>query len=287
MNQKLIGIFLAAIMLMSVGTFFFAGPLSNQSNNGNDASQAPGFETIPGTKMSHELNSLQDGLAMTPDGVNVASYVDYSRVYGTPLQALAPNITVVYSVYNSMMYKRYSAYNETQSFGFEAHAIYPEVINFKYATTQPYNGYYILSRPDLGGQIYNVVGSPMLFGDRGALEQVIDVTSGNLESSTDFERIMPYIETGAEYQLLTSADSIAALHYLEFKATDEGNNYTRTEVFVEPQQSLLENISALEANSTERGLIYNVTSYDEENVTKVVITANATEFYNLALEQLR
>jgi len=44
---------------------------------------------------------------------------------------------------------------------------------------------------------------------------------------------------------------------------------------------------SLEANSTERGLAYNVTSYDSDNVTKVMITTNATNFYNLALEQLR
>lgn len=283
--QKAIGIFLAAIMLMSIGTFFFAGPLSNQSNNRNDASQAPGFDTIPGTKVNQELNSLQDGLSMTPEGIAVASYVDYSRVYGTPLQVLAPNITDVYSVYNSMIMQRYSAYNDSGDFGFEAHIIYPEVINFEYMLSeQPYNGYHMLSR---NGQIYNIVGSPMLLGPQDSLKQVIDVTSGNLESSTDFERIMPYIEAGAEYQLLTSTDSIAAQHYLEFRSADEGNTYTRTEVFVEPQQSLLENIRALEANSTERGLAYNVTSYDSDNVTKVMITTNATNFYNLALEQLR
>ncbi|WP_256622997.1 hypothetical protein [Methanolobus chelungpuianus] len=285
MNTKAISLFLAVIMLMSIGTYFFAGPLSKQSNNQNDASQAPGFDTIPGTKVNHQLNSLQDGLSMTPEGVTVASYVDYSRVYGTPLEVLAPNITDVYSVYGSMIVKRYAAYNNTEDFGFEAHVIYPEVINFEYMLAeQPYNGYYLLSR---NGQIYNIVGSPMLLGPQDSLQQVIDVASGNLESSRDFERIMPYIEAGAEYQMLTSADTVAGQHYMEFRAADEGNTYTRTEVFVEPQQSLLENISALEANSTERGLAYNVTSYDSDNVTKVMITTNATNFYNLALEQLR
>ncbi|AFV25063.1 hypothetical protein Mpsy_2864 [Methanolobus psychrophilus R15] len=282
MNQKLIGIFLAAIMLMSIGTFFFAGPLSNQSNNGNDASQAPGFETIPGTKMSHELNSLQDGLAMTPEGVTVVSYVDYSRVYGTPLQILAPNITDVYSVYNSMIIKRYSAYNTTEDFAFEAHVINPEVINFEYMLAeQPYNGYYMLSR---NGQVYNIVGNPMLLGPQESLQQVIDVKSGTLGSSGDFERIMPYIEDGAEYQMLTSADRLAEQHYMEFRYTADGN-YTRTEVFVEPQQNLLDNITALGANSSERGLAYNITTHDDANITKVIVTTNASNFYSLALEQ--
>jgi hypothetical protein len=282
MNQKYIGIFLAAIMLMSIGTFFFAGPLSNQSNNGNDASQAPGFETIPGTKMSHELNSLQDGLAMTPEGVTIVSYVDYSRVYGTPLQILAPNITDVYSVYNSMIIKRYSAYNTAEDFAFEAHVINPEVINFNYMLSeQPYNGYYMLSR---NGQVYNIVGNPMLLGPQESLKQVIDVKSGTLENSGDFERIMPYIEAGAEYQMLTSADRLAEQHYMEFRYTADGN-YTRTEVFVEPEQSLLDNITALGANSSERGLAYNITTHDDANITKVIVTTNASNFYSLALEQ--
>lgn len=283
MNTKAISLFLAIIMLMSIGTYFFAGPLSNQNGNDqNDASNAPGFDTIPGTKVSHELNSLQDGLNMTPDDVTVASYVDYSRVYGTPLQVLAPNITDVYSVYNSMIVQRYAAYNNTGDFGFEAHVIYPEVINFEYMLSeQPYNGYYMLSR---NGQVYNIVGSPMLLGPQESLKQVIDVTSGNLESSTDFERILPYTEAGAEYQMLTSADTLAEQHYMEFMYTAADGNYTRTEVFVEPKQSLLDNVTALEANSTERDLVYNVTNYDE-NVTKVVITTNASNFYNLALEQ--
>jgi hypothetical protein len=283
MNQKLISIFLAGIMLLSIGTYFFAGPLSDQNNNdSNDASQAPGFETIPGTKMKHELNSLQDGLNMTPQGVSVVSYVDYSKVYGTPLQILAPNITDVYSVYNAMIIKRYSAYNTSGDFAFEGHVITPEVINFEYMLSeQPYNGYYLLSR---NGQTYNIVGNPMLLGPKESLEQVIDVTSGNLESSTDFDRIMPYIKAGAEYQLLTSGDDLFEQHYLEFMHTADGN-YTRTEVFVEPQQSLLDNITARAVNSTERELMYNVTSYEDENVTTVVVTTNASNIYNLLLEQ--
>lgn len=160
--------------------------------------------------------------------------------------------------------------------------IYPEVINFEYMLSeQPYNGYYMLSR---NGQIYNVVGSPMLLGPQDSLEQIIDVTSGSLQRSNDFERILPYTEAGAEYQMLTSADTLAEQHYMEFMYTADGN-YTRTEVFLEPRQSLLDNITALEANSTERGLVYNVTNYEDENVTKVVITTNASNFYSLALEQ--
>ncbi|TGC07904.1 hypothetical protein [Methanolobus halotolerans] len=287
MNTKYVAIFLAVIMLMSIGTFFFSGPLSNndQDDNGaGDPADAPGFETIPGTRMQHELDSVLDGLEMTPQGVSVASYVDYSRVYNTPLQIMAPNITEIYSIYNTMIMQRYSAYSATGDFAFEAHTISPEVINFEYMLTEDsYNGYYMLSR---GGELYNVVGTPMLLGSRNDLENVIDVKSGTANSSTDFERILSYVEPGAEYSTLVIGDGPVEQYYLEYRDMNDGN-YSRTEVFVEPDQSLLDNISAMEANSTDRNLYYNTTTYGDENVTKVVITTNASNIYGLILEQFR
>ncbi|MBN2110680.1 MAG: hypothetical protein JW705_06290 [Methanosarcinaceae archaeon] len=286
MNQKYVAIFLAAIMLMSIAPFFFSGPLNNNGNENTvtDPSEAPGFETIPGTKIEHDLSSIHDGLEITPGGVSVVSYIDYSRIYNTPLQIMAPNITELYSIYNSMIIHRYSAFNNTGDFGFEAHTINPEVVNFEYMMTEnPYNGYYMLSR---GGELYNVVGTPMLFGSRDSLEKVIDVRSGTAESSGDFDRILPFVEPGAEYSMLVIADEIAEQYYLEYRNMADGN-YSRTEVFVEPDQSILDSINVLEANSTERNLYYNTTTYEDENVTKVVITANTSNIYSLFMEQFR
>ncbi|MDW7731277.1 MAG: hypothetical protein SCH66_02480 [Methanolobus sp.] len=289
MNQKYVAIFLAAIMVMSIFSYFVASFIGNDNEESTDLQDqlenAPEFDTIPGTKMQHELNSIQDGLEMTPPGVSVVSYVDYSKVYNTPLQVMAPNITQLYSVYNSMIMQRYSAYSASGDFAFETHTISPEVINFQYTLSEdPYNGYYMLSR---GEELYNVVGSPMLFGSRGSLEEVIDVTSGTNQSSTDFDRILPYIEPGAEYSTLVKGDDdLVNQYYLEYRSADDGN-YSRTEVFVEPNQSILDNITALEANSTERDLYYNTTTYDNGNVTKVVITTNASNLYGLIMEQFR
>lgn len=288
MNQKYIAIFLAAIMVLSIFSYFAASLMGNgnEDNNDlqNDLENAPGFETIPGTKMQHELDSVLDGLEMTPNGVVVASYVDYSRVYNTPLQVMAPNITDLFSIYNSMIVERYSAYSATGDFAFEAHDINPEVINFQYMLTEePYNGYYMLSR---GGELYNVVGTPMLLGPRDSLERVIDVSSGTNESTSDFDRVLPYVEPGAEYSTLVAGDELVDQYYLEYRNMNDGN-YSRTEVFVEPDQSILDNITAREANSTERDLYYNTTTYEDDNVTKVVITTNASNIYGLIMEQFR
>ncbi len=283
MNTKYVGIILAAIMLVSMLLGPLLGSVSNQDNNiGDGTTKAPGFETIPGTKMKHELNSLEDGLALTAEEMTVVSYVDYSRIYGTPLQIIAPNISNVYSIYNSMIGKRYSAYNETAGTGFEAHVIYPEVISFPYMlASQSYNGYYLLSRNE---QVYNVIGSPVLLGPRSSLEQVIDVKSGNLDSTRRFDRILPYIDAGAEYQVLAAGGGVAELYYMDLKHT--GTNYSKTLIFVEPRKSLLENITAHSASSASKGLNYNVTSYEGKNVTKVVISGSEENLYGLILEDV-
>lgn len=284
MNQKHIALFLAAIMLMSVFSFFLSSLLGDNGNGveNTDPIEAPGFDSISGSHMNAEINSIEDGLKITSDGVNTVSYIDYTKVYGTPLQILAPNITELYSVYNSMITARYSAYNSSGDFAFEAHTINPEVINFQYAVTEePYNGYYLLTRNE---QFYNVVGTPMLLGGKDSLKKVIDVSSGNAESSDDFEKILSYAESGAEYQMLSSEDALAEQHYLEFRSLEDGM-YSRTEIFLEPADSVIESIETLQANSEERGLIYEFTVNEEDDVAVVEITANESNFYNLAMER--
>jgi hypothetical protein len=181
-----------------------------------------------------------------------------------------------------MMIMRYSAYNSSGTFAFEGHVIYPEVINFQYTTTeQPYNGYNLLMRNE---QFYNVVGSPMLFGGLDSLKKVIDVSSGNAASSDDFEKILSYTEQGAQYQMISSDDIAAEQHYLEFRSLEDGM-YSRTEVFLAPADSVIESIESLKANSTERGLSYEFTVYEEDDVAVVEITANESNFYDLAMER--
>ncbi|MBP1909056.1 hypothetical protein [Methanolobus bombayensis] len=280
---KIIGLFLAFIMVMSILPLFFSGNGDN-SNTGEDtttdAQDAPGFEVIDGTHFSAEIDSISDGLTVTPEGVTNAAYVDYARIYNTPLQVFAPNITDLYSVYNTLIVKRYSASNN-DGFAFEAHLLNPEVINFEYMVADTYNGYQMLSR---GGELYNVIGTPTLLGTSSSLEKVIDVSSGTANVSTEYSEILSYVEPGAEYQMLSSEDMIADQHYLEFRNMGDGN-YSRTEVFLNPLDTTLDTISILADNSSDRNLMYNVDIRDEGRIAKVVITANTSNFYNLAMEK--
>ncbi|MDG6243690.1 MAG: hypothetical protein QCH31_04760 [Methanolobus sp.] len=282
-HVRIIGIFLALIMVTSVMALFFGGSGNSSSRDGDatDLEDAPGFEIISGTQFNAEMNSLSDGLAFTPEGVSNAIYVDYSRTYGTPLQDY--NITDLYAYYNTLMVKRFSAYDSSSNFGFEAHVLTPEVVNFNYATAGMYNGYSLLQR---GTNIYNIIGTPTLLGDRNTLEKVIDVRSGTGQSSTDFTEIMSYVESGAEFQRVSSSDTIAEQYYVEFRNMGDGN-YTRTEIFVAPADTTVNAIYDLEATSDERDLLYNITLEDEGRIVKVVISTDASNFFNLAMEQFR
>lgn len=282
MNIKHVAIFLTAIMVLSVLPFFFSGNGPNGNEESPDLQDAPGFDSIAGTHFDAELNSISDGLAITPEGVVNVAYVDYSNIYGTPLQFLAPNITSVYSVYNTMIMKRYSAY-DNDGFAVEAHVLSPEVVNFPYMLAGAYNGYQLLSR---NGELYNVIGTPTLFGQQSSLEKVIDVSSGTANASNDYAKILEYVEPGSEYQMLRSDDLLADQHYLEFRDMNDGN-YSRTEIFLNPADGTLDAISGFEANSSERGLSYNTTIEEDGRIVKVVITSNESNFFNLAMEQFR
>jgi hypothetical protein len=283
MNQKYGAIFLAAIMVMSIFSYFvasFIGDSNDVEDTVTDVQDAPGFEVIDGTHFSADLNSISDGLAITPEGVTNIAYVDYARVYNTPLQVFAPNITDLYSVYNTLIVKRYSASNSDE-FAFEAHVLNPETVGFEYMVADSYNGYEILSR---GGDLYNVIGTPTLLGSASSLTKVIDVSSGTANVSTEYSEIMSYVDSGAEYQMLSSEDLIADQHYVEFRNMGDGN-YSKTEVFLNPLDTTLDKITSLEDNSTERNLMYDVEIVDDGRIAKVVVTANTSNFYSLAMEQ--
>lgn len=280
-SVKIIGIFLALIMVMSILPFFFSGNGNNSKGDEEitDLENAPGFEIIKGTHFNAQVNSISGGLAISPEGVSNAVYVDYSRTYGTPLQDY--NISDLYAYYNTLMIQRFAAYNASAGFGFEAHVLNPEVINFEYAVTDTYNGYSFLMR---SSNLYNIIGTPTLLGDKDTLVKVVDVASGNTQGTTDFSELLSYVDSGAEYQMVSSTDSLAEQHYMEFRNMGDGN-YSKTEIFLNPLDSTLATISALEGNSTERDLFYNTTIVDDGRIAKVVVTTNASNFFNLAMEQ--
>lgn len=279
-KKRAIAIFLAVIMVGSIVPMFFSGSSNNKSNSNG----APTIDSMPGEHVEYQLNSIADGLAMSPEGITSSQYVNYTKMHQSQLKAFVPNETQLATLYNAKMTKEFIAVDSNAPYEsdivFRAHEIDPQVVYFNYtALNEPYNGYYFLARSE---DYYNVVGSPMLFGSKNRLEDVIDVLSGTSISSHDFDYLLSKADPGAEFQMISSENKLVAdQYYLDFKALNDGG-YSRTSLFLNLNQSVLADINALAQNSSKSGLQYTITK--DANVTKVVVTANESNFFNLALE---
>jgi len=66
---------------------------------------------------------------------------------------------------------------------------------------------------------------------------------------------------------------------MDFRKLGDGN-YTQTSLYLNPEPEFTEKIETLKANSTERGVIYNVTT--SGNITKIVMTSDFGSLLNEA-----
>ncbi len=277
MNQKVIAIFLASIMLMSILSLFFGGsPQQSSTDTPINYDNAPGFDSIAGTHVDHKFDSIADGLDMTPKGVTSAQYLDVLKISGTPLEAWAVNAIQPNSTYNAKLTKTFFVdYSDDVSW-MELHTISPEIIAFPYWMNPTlYNGYQLLIREN---GIYNAIGSPLIFGPQDKVEDTIDVLSGSAERSDEFDHILSYADMDSEFQRVTVETPFASQYYIDLKKLETGD-YSRTVIYLDVANSTFENLVNLEANSTERGVVYDMTT--DGNITKVVLTGN---FYILANE---
>lgn len=277
MNQKIVAIFLAVIMLMSILPLFFSGtPQQSSTDAAINYDGAPGFDSIGGTHVNHKFDSIADGLDMTPKGVTSAQYLDVSRISGTPLEAWAANAVQPDSVYNAKLTKSFFADYADDASWMELHTISPEIVAFKYMLNPvSYNGYQLLIR-DNG--VYNAIGTPLIFGPQDKVENTIDVLSGLAKKSDEFDYILSYADMDSEFQRVTTDTSFASQYYIDLKQLETGD-YSRTAIYLDIANSTFERLTQFEANSTERSMAYDITT--DGNVTKIVVTGN---FYTIAGE---
>lgn len=275
MNTKYVAIFLVVIMVMSIITVFIPGD-SNGDTETNSVADAAGFESIPGEHVDHELNSLADGLAVTPEGVAFAGYVDVDSIRDTPLFLMMDDVSQLDSIYVVPVTKSYSA-RYTNLHSFDMHVIDPEVIAFPYELSDDmHNGFYFASR---GGDLYNVIGNPMLFGQQDRLEDVLDVMEGDANASSDFSRVMEFVEPGASIQqVMVVDDGFADQYYLDLMFLDD-SRLSRTTVYLNPTDGTRNNITAYAAEGPDKGLDYEV--YSQEDILKVTVTLDSSDFNTL------
>lgn len=293
-NQKYVAIFLAVIMLFSVLTILIGGS-NNYSDDKNSENESPTssaetnsstipFSQIPGKQVHHQFNSIADGLNMSPDGVISAAYVDLQKTTGTPLEQSFGNTTMMRPFYGVDVTKRYSAYYSDGS-GFELHSI-PQQKILKSFVPIPYHGYQLLARDtSANGDIWNVVGSPVILGSRQSVKSVIDVLEGNATSTTEYNQILSQANPkDVIFQIVAArtnntTDVPADQYYNDFRKLDNGS-FEQTSLFLNIKPDIAKNITALQATSSERGVAYNLTT--SGNITKLVLTSDFQSLSNEA-----
>ncbi|HPS89400.1 MAG TPA: hypothetical protein PLC35_05430 [Methanosarcina vacuolata] len=285
-NQRYLAVFLAFTMLLSAGAIFFSGNSNkdksdNASSSGNlEENNTIAFSQIPGRQVHHEFNSIADGLNMSPEGVVSASYVDLQRTTGTPFEQFFGNQTIMYSLYGADVTKRYGA-RYADGNGFELHQIPEHKMIMPWGAVQ-YDNYSLLARTNNTYDIWNVAGSPVILGSRQSVQDVIDVLQGNATASTEYNSLLSQANTeGSLYQELTVKTNNSTLpadqRYMDIKKLDDGS-YSQTFLFLNPESNFTDEIKALQANSTERGVTYNVTT--SGNITKMMITSDFRSLLN-------
>jgi hypothetical protein len=284
--QKYLAIFLALTMLLSACVIFFSGDSKNKdsdnvsSSTDEENNSTIFFSQIPGNKVTHDFNSIADGLNMSPEGVTSATYVNLQRTTGTPFEQVFGNTTMMNSLYGTDVTKRYGAAYANGS-GFELHEIPEQKILMPWGAVQ-YNNYSLLARTNNTYDIWNVAGNPVILGPRQTVEDVIDVLEGNATAATEYNNLLSQADPkGSIYQEVVtktnSTDITADQLYTELEKLDDGS-YRQTSVYLSPESEFTTKIQAMQANSTERGVTYNVTT--SGNITKLTITSDFESLLN-------
>jgi hypothetical protein len=286
-NQKYLAILLAGTIFLSAFLIFFTAGSNTDSNKNvstpaaeNNSSTIP-FSQIPGKQIHHQFNSIADGLNMSPDGVTSAEYVDLQKAKGTPMEQIVGDPKSMKFLYGADVTKLYGA-NYAEVRGFELHAVPEQKILTSFSPV-PYKGYYLLARANSTYDIWNVVGSPVVFGHRDYVEKVIDVLAGNATSTSEFNQILSHVDPqDVLFQKVATktnntTDTPADQYYMDIKKLEDGS-YAQTSIFLNVKPEMAKNITALQANSSERGVTYNVTT--SGNITKLVISSDFTNLLN-------
>lgn len=287
-NQKYLAIFLVLTMLLSAGAIFFSASSKNKDSENNSSSVAEEqnntlyFSQVPGKQINHDFNSISDGLNMSPKGVVSATYVDLQKTTGTPFEQILGNTTMMYSLYGSDVTIRYGASYANGSSGFELHEI-PDKKMFMPWGLVSYDNYSVLARTNNTYDVWNVVGDPVLLGSRQSVKDVIDVLLGNASAYPEYKTLLSQTNPeGSLYQeVVTKTNSTSSLPadqiYTEIKKLNDGS-YTQTSVYLNPESNFTNKVQTLQANSTQRGVTYNVTT--SGNITKLMINSDFKSLLN-------
>ncbi len=273
MNQKVIALFLAGLMVLSILPFLFSG---GTKQSASDTIEVQSFSSIGGEQINIPLNSLSDGIVGTPSGAVVVQYLNVEEIENSHIQFVVGNTSTLDTLYGSNVETTYSATYDEDTW-VEFHKISPEVIAFPYyISPEPYKEHQILLREN---GLYTTVGTPMIIGTKDSIESVIDVLAGDNETSNDFNEILEYSVEGAQFEIARVSEEGADQVYMAIK-TEDAVNYSLTTLYLNPVESTVANITASAEN--ESVLEYEINNYG--NITEVIVTTDSAGFFNLPFE---
>lgn len=285
-NRKYIAIFLALTMFLSaVLVYFDYTAKSKNDNDKNVSGNKTEIPTVPFSQLTvkqvrHPFNSIADGLNMSPRGVVSANYVDLQKTKGTPLEQILGNPKMMRALYGADVTKNYGA-GYADGTMFELDQIPEQKVVEPWAIV-PYGKYSLLARTNGTQDVWYVVGNPVILGPRQIVQNVIDVLEGNATNTTEYNNVLSHVDPAnvifQRIAVKTNGTNFPSeQYYMDFKKLDDGS-YAQTSVFLNIKPEAYKNITVYQANSSQRGVNYNVTS--SGNITKLVITSDFASLLN-------
>jgi hypothetical protein len=145
MKKKILAVIFSGLMCVSIFAFF-VGSMGNAGRGG----------------LHQDINSVGDVLRISPQGVHSVRYIDVQKIQGTPLGTAVSNAIPPYSQYNPKITKACVVVFEDGTWvEFHQTGTNP---NFDYVDVVDYNGHEILKRYVGNGWVYNVLGTPNIYG---------------------------------------------------------------------------------------------------------------------------
>ena len=267
-GAKFLALFLISTMVLSSIAYFTGG----REDEGVEESlvtenQTIDFLDVGGRLVNEPFSSIHDALRMTPEGVEMAVYVDIEAISETPagpfirsqLQMEGLGIDILDSLYGANTTHMYFATFEESNDSFLLMTTFePKIVRFNFISRQ-YGNYKVLQRMDTGHS--NVLGSPTIFGPQKNVLAALDLIEG-VNTNMSYARYETVLLEAphAEYQRVTDNITFADQFYIGMTPGDN-STLVRTTIYLKPEPKVVEKIESLGANSTERG-------FDEYNITR-------------------
>ena len=261
-------------MIFSIFAYIFINPNDDTQQQTEDQTQTyydPEFWTF-----EQPFDSISDALNITPIGAESASYVDLEKM--TPQMAewtrqTKPILNEVDTIYNSTTIKMYySDLKYGKNFSFLLLSTMDPLKNdFQYMFIDSYYDHPLLVRQEGGLQgFYNVMGTPVMLAPPQTVIDVLDITTSLNKTVTSYDKYEFLLSKvpDAPFQTITSNVTFAKQFYMGIRQSN--GTYERTTAYLDLNSSVMNKLSKLKTNSTQRGISqYNITKTGNYTIVKV------------------